>query len=475
MSLQDLESAAALFQASRNVERREFRRFVAASLSRHPSLQAIAWIPRVAAHERGAYEEAARRDGHPEFRIREQNAQGDLIPAAERPVYFPVYFIEPLAGNEAALGFDLASDPVRWEALARAGHSGKAAATQVVRLVQDRGKERAILALWPIDRRGGAAPPARMAQDYTGGYISGAFRIGPLVTSALRYLQPQGIQVQLYDASPGSVPRLLYRDTDSAQALTGPLAPARLQTGLHYSATLDMGGRAWRMVCRPGPAHAPGRHTWLPGAVLVLGLLFTALLSTYIHARAQAEGALARANTRLRDNEAQFRGFVDSTPAMLWMTDARGRCVLFSAAWLAFTGKELALELAYEWTGADLHPDDLERCLGTYHRYFPVRTAFVHEYRLRNKDGDYRWIAETGTPRFDASGEYQGFIGTAIDITERKQVQEALRRLNVELETHVSERTVELARALKEKETLLKEVHHRVKNNLQVISSLLDF
>ncbi len=112
--------------SSRDVKRQDFRLFVAHALNRYPGVQALEWIPRVPHAELGAYERAARNDGFTDFRFTELNVSGELVKAGLREEYFPVYYVEPLKGNEAALGFDLASDPVRWQALERARDTGTA-------------------------------------------------------------------------------------------------------------------------------------------------------------------------------------------------------------------------------------------------------------------------------------------------------------------------------------------------------------
>ena len=116
-SLHEMESIAAFYAASREVNRHEFREFVKPFLARTPDIQALSWTPRVPGARRAAYEQAARRDGLPDFQITEMNVQGQLVKAAPRAEYFPVYFIEPYKGNEPALGFDLASEPKRLQAL----------------------------------------------------------------------------------------------------------------------------------------------------------------------------------------------------------------------------------------------------------------------------------------------------------------------------------------------------------------------
>ena len=103
-----LYSIKGLYDSSGKVERREFRIFVQRLFERHTGIQALEWIPRVTQGQRRKFEAAVRNQGFFEFQITERRSQGKMVPAAERAVYFPVYYVEPYVGNELALGFDLA-------------------------------------------------------------------------------------------------------------------------------------------------------------------------------------------------------------------------------------------------------------------------------------------------------------------------------------------------------------------------------
>lgn len=140
------------------------------------------------------------------------------------------------------------------------------------------------------------------------------------------------------------------------------------------------------------------------------------------------------AELALLANEKNFRTFVDTTSAMMWMTDASGRATLFNQSWLAFCGRELEQELALNWNGEEIHPDDRDACYELYGRSFQDRTRFEHEYRLKGNDGQYRWLFEVGAPWFEAGNNYAGFIGTATDITERREAEQALIRANANLD-----------------------------------------
>ncbi len=130
-----LQSVQGLYDASREVERLEFRAFVSRALKRHPGIQALGWVPRVLAAERSAYESEARRDGLTDFRFREKDGSGGLKEAARRQHYFPVYFLEPYQENKSFLGFDLASISSCHESAVKACDTGLESATGIVQLV----------------------------------------------------------------------------------------------------------------------------------------------------------------------------------------------------------------------------------------------------------------------------------------------------------------------------------------------------
>jgi two-component system, sensor histidine kinase PdtaS len=165
--------------------------------------------------------------------------------------------------------------------------------------------------------------------------------------------------------------------------------------------------------------------------------------------------------------EARFRTMADHAPVLLWMAGTDALCDFFNQGWLSFTGRSMQQEFGNGWVEG-VHPEDFQRCMHTYLDAFVARQPFSMEYRLRRHDGEYRWVYDQGAPRFE-NGTFAGFIGSCVDITEQRLARETLSRLNGELEDQVRERTA-IAR---EREVLLREVHHRVKNDLQLVSSLL--
>ena len=122
----------------------------------------------------------------------------------------------------------------------------------------------------------------------------------------------------------------------------------------------------------------------------------------------------------------------DVAPCLVWMSGPDKLCIFFSKAWLDFTGRPIELELGSGWA-VGVHPDDLQICLGTYTSAFDRRDRFTMEYRLRRHDGEYRWVLDAGVPFFTPDGSFAGYIGSCVDITERRDAEDAVRRKEMEL------------------------------------------
>ena len=132
------------------------------------------------------------------------------------------------------------------------------------------------------------------------------------------------------------------------------------------------------------------------------------------------------AEEALRESEARFRTVADAAPVMIWMSGTDKLCNFFNKGWLDFTGRMVEQELGNGWAEG-VHREDFDRCLDVYVNSFDARQPFTMEYRLRRNDGEFRWVLDTGTPRFADDGTFLGYIGSCIDITELKRAEEKFR------------------------------------------------
>jgi PAS domain S-box-containing protein len=163
------------------------------------------------------------------------------------------------------------------------------------------------------------------------------------------------------------------------------------------------------------------------------------------------------AEEHLRESEARFQAMADTAPVLIWTTGTEGLCNYFNKPWLEFTGRTMEQEVGLGWTQG-VHPDDVQGCFDGFLPAFEARKPFRIEYRLKRADGEYRWLIESGIPRYTPGGEFAGYIGSNIDITDRKRAEEERERLHQVLEdlahinrvTTMGELTASLAHEIKQ-------------------------
>lgn len=298
-----LASLAALYRASKEVDRAEFSVFTEYIFRRHPEIQALEWLPRVTHDQRAALESGVRREGFPGFSITERSEGRALARAERRAEYAPVVFVEPRAGNEAALGYDLASDPVRRAALNRARDENRPIATSRISLVQDKTSSSAILIFRPIYRNQFPKETEAERRRALQGYVLGVFRlrqsIEVLLEGRARWPDTLPIHIRLTDRDAPEDERLLYESS----AWTGA-------EGWRREELFTMAGRRWALEYSLSQVALMSRPSLLAWLTLVAGLLLAALLGTMlltstvrsaeIEAQIQARTAeLSRSNQEL--------------------------------------------------------------------------------------------------------------------------------------------------------------------------------
>jgi PAS domain S-box-containing protein len=209
-----------------------------------------------------------------------------------------------------------------------------------------------------------------------------------------------------------------------------------------------------------------GLYKWQIIGVMSLCVVQFLLLIGLLVQRASRK----RADRALRESESRFRLMADTAPVMVWMSGPDRRCTFFNKHWLDFTGRSMQNELGDGWAEG-VHPDDVQWCLDAYNSAFDMRQPFRMQYRLRHFDGAYRWVIDSGVPRFKSDGAFEGYIGSCIDITDEKRARDELLENQQELQAL----TRKLLQAQEmERRLIACELHDDLNQSLALLSVEMD-
>lgn len=267
-----------------SITQAEFEQFTRRPVATYPGIQALEWAPRVLQTNRLQFERAARAQ-NPGFQIREPGKLGNLVAAAVRSEYVPVLFIQPWAGNEVALGFDLASDLNRRLAMQKAKDSGGMAVTNRIRLVQERKDQFGFLVFLPVYQNGAVPESVEARRTALAGYVLGVFRVSDVIEESLQGVTTD-IDFAVHDVMAQADRRFLGLYQAAVQTVTtdpqldikaaaNPLC-ARAEL---CSRSLRVGDREWQIRFQPADIEA---ESVLPVMTLITGLLLTGILMIYL-------------------------------------------------------------------------------------------------------------------------------------------------------------------------------------------------
>jgi PAS domain S-box-containing protein len=299
VNLEAVRSLHSFYLSSEEVTREEFRQFTSHLLSRHPSVQAFEWIPRITLSQRNLYEEKAGGE-YPGFQITEREEQGTIVRAREREEYFPVYFVEPYNGNETALGFDLTSNPTRLQALNNARDTGMIAATSRITLVQEKEKQYGFLVVIPVYQKNISLDTVEDRRNNLTGFVLGVFRVRDIVERTRSYLMASGIDSYLYDVSVPGENINLYTHNSATNGDQSVLTGAGVKyTGNYYiEKTLKVADKTWKITGTPGAAfiaHTKDWHAWGASAgILSIAFLIALYLKKMLDQTSYAEGLVRK-------------------------------------------------------------------------------------------------------------------------------------------------------------------------------------
>lgn len=273
-------SVHSLYVAFQGVPLPEFRSFVIPFEEELPGFQAFQWIVPVSDEERDSFEAARRAEGINNFQITERQSQGNMVRAAQREIYFPVYPVLPLEEGEPAIGFDLASDPIRSDAISRAleSLSQVVVSSPFLLLQETTGESYGFMLVQTVNEELPLSAGGMQDRDLLG-LVIGVFRISDIIDSALAGFGRDDIGLSVFDVTTSGVENPLYRHMDNPVIDRGSLF--EFLPG-NYSEILEIGDRRWSIEASPLPEFLVGRQAVLPFSILLTGLFISALIFVYM-------------------------------------------------------------------------------------------------------------------------------------------------------------------------------------------------
>ena len=436
-NLEVVDALASFMTASRVVEPDEFRRFVQNPLKRHPEFFALQWLPRVTQAERPEYEAALRRQ-RPGSGITEQDAQGRLVPAGERSVYFPIHYVEPHDNNRAVLGFDALSRAFIRPIMEWSRDQDVMVVSDQIALVQSGGRVQAVVVYRPVYRRDAPAATVEQRRAAHLGYAVGVLRVGAVLDAALKDYRPTGLNVIIVDRTNGGQ-QVLHAHASRA---LGPNAPRPtlkdMLAGQHHVAVLQVPGRDWQMLFQPTVGFLEEFHdqSWI--RILALGMLLTGVLAAHLWRRTRDTWALAAMNEELSringDLKAQGQRLtlaarvLEDTHEAVVITDRDARILEVNPAFCRITGygaSEILGSKAGFWK-SDHHD------AAFYARLWQeVRTKghWQGEIWNRRRSGDVFPAWETISAVSNDSDEITHYVSVFSDISELVESRSRLQHL----------------------------------------------
>jgi len=426
-----ISSVANFHQSLDEANRAAFHAFAAAVLLEHRDMQALEWVPRVLHVDREEYELKARQAGFDGFRFTERNATGSLVLASKRDEYFPVYYVAPYESNERALGFDLASDPVRRAALMQARDSGEIVVSGRIRLVQDDNSDQYSYLMFKPVYSGALPVTVETRRVQLQGYALGVFKFGEFIDEALHDSSHDSLDLWIYDQVDPTVKELLYfRENTKEEKVLSRISSSVTGNEMVLEFVLNQNGRSWQFIFKPSVRflnELSSERGWL---VLVVGMVMTLFAIIFLYRRERYTQMIEQ-NSRLlaqerNESEQRYLQLFESNNDALFVVEINeesgpGKFIDVNEAMCQRLGysKEELLQMTPVDINIPSMEAELQACVADVLAHKGHLFETVHIAR------DGREISVEINIRVLGGNNDSLFIGCARDVTQRRKAHAA--------------------------------------------------
>ncbi|MES2104764.1 MAG: CHASE domain-containing protein [Pseudomonadota bacterium] len=290
------------FASSKSVSRSDFATFVQHTIESNKAITSLIWAPKIRQADKAAFEASVLQEGYVNFRISERDANGKLVPAAEREDYYPITYIEPFRAATQAFGFDMGSNDIRRTAIEEARDSGNLTVTDPLVLVTDNGEQYSVLLYAPIYAPGKPLDSSWKRAEAFQGVAMSVMRMSEVVEDLLSKEDQKNILIKFYDLSYPGKKGIFYDAIKVVQ-------PQRF-----FQSTINFGGRQYALLAQPSTAYWDAHVSWITWFTMIGGLLFTSLLGIYLLVVTahtfNVEILVAQRTSQLHDSEERLRAIL---------------------------------------------------------------------------------------------------------------------------------------------------------------------
>jgi len=443
----DLETIGAFFDASGYVSRGGFSTFTQSLFFNHSDQQAFEWIPKITNKQRASFEHEARAQFGESFQVSGWTGEiGETVVVSAKEEYLPIFYIEPMSGNEMALGYDILSNPIARQAVNKARDNGKLVITEPIQLIQDTIESLNVVMYRPVYKKKAGNDSILDRQEAFKGVVASVNSIEHLVGEALIGVDHSELNVQLFFAD-NQVP---FFDQGKFGIDSLPILEVRK--------SLSIGEAEISAVVVPNTSFFKSRYSRSVWGLIFGGLLFTALVMLFVLVMAirsirieqivkERTKALTRevierheAEQQAKLNEERFNRALSAANEGIWDWNIETGEVISIPSWEKLLGydegelEEADIDVWHHLT----HPDDKLEALSVRENFLAgLRPDMEREFRMMHKNKGWIWILSKGeATRRSEDGKPLHVSGTRIDITERKIAEEAMRIAAISFDTH---------------------------------------